>query len=100
MRTVSQSFIEASLSPIGYASAYVEIGETVINASDITDITINTDIGDGGAFSIGTFNTTEVSITALTDALPNVVTAQPIKIYLGYATENGFEYVPMGVFYA
>lgn len=100
MRTVSQDFIDASLSPGTYATGYIEIGSTVIGASDIVDITINEDIGEGGAFTIGTFNTTEVSITLLSEAVPNAVAGLPIKIYLGYSTAQGFEYVPMGVFYA
>lgn len=103
MRTVSQGFIDASVSPIGYASAYITIGSTTIDASNIIDITITEDIG-GGAFTIGTFGTTEATITVVSDALPNVVTAQPINIYFGYYVDNGttagYEYVPMGVFYA
>lgn len=102
MRTVSQGFIDASVSPIGYASAYITIGSTTIDASNIIDITITEDIGS--SFTIGTFGTTEAIMTVVSDALPNVVTAQPINIYFGYYVDNGttasFEYVPMGVFYA
>ena len=100
MRTVSQGFVDASLSPIGYATAYFTIGSTTINASDIVDITIQEDICEGGAFTVGTFSTTEVSITAVSDALPSVVVAQPITVYLGYFVNGAYEYVPMGVFYA
>ena len=100
MRTVSQGFLEASLSPIGYATAYIEIGGTRIDASAITDITINEQICDGGAFTIGTFNSTEASITAVSEELPNVVTGVPINIYFGYFVNSGYEYVPMGTFYA
>ena len=100
MRNVSSNFIEASLSPVGYANAYIEIGDTRIDASNITDITITSDLG--GSYTIGSFNTAEASMTVVSEALPNVVTAVPIKIYFGYyiASTGDFEYVPMGVFYA
>lgn len=103
MRTVSQGFIDASISPVGFADAYIMIGSARINAEDIIDITVDTNTGNEGAFSIGTFNTTEVSMTVVSEALPLVVTAQPISIYFGYYVEGetpGFEYVPMGIFYA
>ena len=102
MRNVSTNFIEASLSPIGYANAYIEIGDTRIDASNITDITITSDICEGGSYTIGSFTTAEASMTIVSDALPNVVTATPIRIYFGYyiASTGEFEYVPMGVFYA
>ena len=100
MRNVSQGFLEASLSPIGYATAYIEVGQTRIDASNLTDITITEDIGDGGAFSIGTLNTTEVSITAVSEAVESLDLTQPIKVYFGYLVGNDYEYVPMGVFYS
>ena len=102
MRSVSQKFIDASLSPVGYATAYIQIGSTTIDASNITEISIASNLG-GGAFTIGGFDTTEATITVVSDALPNVITAQPISVYFGYYVNNGnvaYEYVPMGVFYA
>jgi len=100
MRPVSTGFINASLSPVGYADAYILINNTRINASAITEITINGNVGDSGAFAIGTFNTSEATMTVLTSALPSVVVGQPISIYFGYYVDGAFEYVPMGVFYA
>lgn len=101
MRAVSNAFLEASLSPIGFANAYMVINNsTTIDASNITEISIQEDVGDTGAFSIGTFNATEANITVLTKALPNTITGVPIKIYFGYYIGGGYEYVPMGTFYA
>lgn len=100
MRQVSSGFIEASLSPIGYANAYVTINGTTIDASKLTEITIQENIGESGAFSIGSFNTSEISITALTSALPQSLSGVPINAYFGYYVNGSYEYVPMGTFYA
>ncbi len=100
MRPVSTGFIEASLSPIGYANAYITINGVTVTASNLTEIIVQEDIGDSGSFSIGSFNTSEVSITALTKSLPNLITGVPINVYYGYYVSGNFEYVPMGTFYA
>ena len=100
MRQVSNGFIQASLSPVSYADAYITINGTRVNASALTEITIQEDICDSGAFSIGTFNTSEANITVLTSALPNLVTGVPIIVYFGYYVGGSYEYVPMGTFYA
>lgn len=100
MRAVSNGFIEASLSPVGFANAYMLVNNTTVDASNITEISIQEDLGDSGAFSIGTFNTREANITVLTKALPTIVAGVPISIYFGYYVSGSYEYVPMGTFYA
>lgn len=100
MRPVSTGFIQASLSPVGYANAYVTINGTTVDASKMKEVSIQEDIGDSGAFSIGSFNTSEISLTVLTSALPNLVTGVPINAYFGYYVSGSYEYVPMGTFYA
>lgn len=100
MRQVSSGFIEASLSPVGYADAYITINGTRINASSMKEISIQENIGESGAFSIGSFNTSEISVSVLTSSLPNLVTGVPINAYFGYYVGNAYEYVPMGTFYA
>ena len=100
MRPVSTGFIGASLSPVGYANAYVTINGNTINASKLKEITIQENIGESGAFSIGSFNTSEISLSVLTSALPNLVTGVPINAYFGYYVSGSYEYVPMGTFYA
>lgn len=100
MRQVSSGFVEASLSPIGNANAYIDINGTIIDASKLTEITINENIGSSGSFTIGTFNTVEATMTVLNSALPSTVAGMPIKIYFGYLVGNAYEYVPMGTFYA
>lgn len=100
MRQVSSGFVQASLSPISDANAYLDINGTIIDASKLTEITINEDIGSSGSFTIGTFNTVEANITVLNSALPSDVAGLPIKIYFGYLVGTAYEYVPMGIFYA
>ena len=100
MRPVSTGFIAASLSPVGYANAYVTINGNTINASKLKEISVQENIGESGAFSIGSFNTSEISLSVLTSALPNLVTGVPINAYFGYYVSGSYEYVPMGTFYA
>lgn len=98
MRQVSSGFVEASLSPISNADAYLDINGTIVDASQLTEISINENIGS--SFTIGTFNTVEANITVLNSALPSTVSGVPIQIYFGYLVGTEYEYVPMGTFYA
>lgn len=100
MRQVSSGFVQASLSPISNANAYLDINGTIIDASKLTEITINENIGSSGSFTIGTFNTVEATMTVLNSALPDPVAGMPISIYFGYYVGTQYEYVPMGTFYA
>lgn len=100
MRQVSSGFVEASLSPVSNANAYLDVNGTIVGASGITEITINENIGASGSFTVGTFNTADATITVLNSKLPGEVAGMPIKIYFGYYVGNAYEYVPMGIFYA
>ena len=100
MRPVSTGFINASLSPVGFANAYFEVNGTRVDASKLTEITINENLGSSGSFAVGTFTTSEATIQVLTKALPSAIAGAPINIYFGYYVDGAYQYVPMGVYYA
>ena len=97
MYSTSVDFLPISKSLTSDARCSLSIGDADVGG--ITDITLQSSLGDAGSLTVGAFVSQSLSITCLSSALPNVISAQPIEVGLGYMVDGSPELCPMGVFY-